>query len=129
MPSRNHNSGSPIFKEGDKIFIIETDLFDIFTENFIRRLSKLLITLNNQPESVGIRVILYIHIFCNIRKNNFKEENNNSIVQENKCIHLFNNDIQDLLFIDLKVEDGESMTINDFLYTVTELIKEAVYVN
>ena len=129
MSSRNPNPGSPIFKEGDKIFILKTDLLDIFTENFIGRLSKLLITLNNHPESVGIRVILYIPIFYNIRKNNFKEENDNSIVQENKCIHLFNDDIQDLLFIDLKVEDGESMTIDDFLYTVTELIKEAVYVN
>lgn len=129
MPMRGYASSSSIFKQGDKIFVMETDLIDIFSEDFIGRLKRLLISLNKYPESVGIRVILYIPIFCNIRKNNFKEENNNSIVQENKCIHLFNNDIQDLLFIDLKLEDGESMTIDDFLYTVTELIKEAVYVN
>jgi len=128
MPSRNHNSGSPIFKEGDKIFIIETDLFDIFTENFIRRLKRLLISLNKYPESAGVRVVLYIPMFFNIRENSFKEDDD-SVAEKNKCIQIFNDDDQYLLFIDLKIEEDEEVTLDNFVQRVTELIKEVVYVN
>jgi len=128
MPSRNPNSGSPIFKEGDKIFIIETDLFDIFTENFIRRLKRLLISLNKYPESAGVRVVLYIPMFFNIRENSFKEDDD-SVAEKNKCIQLFNDDDQYLLFIDLKIEEDEEVTLDNFVQRVTELIKEVVYVN
>jgi len=128
MPLRNPNSGSPIFKEGDKIFIIETDLFDIFTENFIRRLKRLLISLNKYPESAGVRVVLYIPMFFNIRENSFKEDDD-SVAEKNKCIQLFNDDDQYLLFIDLKIEEDEEVTLDNFVQRVTELIKEVVYVN
>jgi len=128
MPLRNPNSGSPIFKEGDKIFIIETDLFDIFTENFIRRLKRLLISLNKYPESAGVRVVLYIPMFFNIRENSFKEDDD-SVAEKNKCIQIFNDDDQYLLFIDLKIEEDEEVTLDNFVQRVTELIKEVVYVN
>ena len=128
MPMRGFASSSSIFKEGDKIFVIKTDLIDIFSEDFIRRLKRLLISLNKYPESAGVRVVLYIPMFFNIRENSFKEDDD-SVAEKNKCIQLFNDDDQDLLFIDLKIEKDEEVTLDNFVQRVTELIKEVVYVN